>query len=269
MDDLFFYASKLIWLLISPDSLFLILMVIAVVLLYTGGQRWARRLLTLLTLVLIAVAVFPIGNWLLYPLESRFKTNPTLPDNIDGIVILGGAVLPRHSAAWGQLELNQYAERLNAGIQLARRYPTARVVFTGGSASMVADGPTEADMVRDHLISEGIEKERLLLERQARNTAENAVYTKKLIKPATDENWLLVTTAFHMPRSAGLFCKLNWPVIPFPVDHGTLPDSLFQPGFNLSDHAGTLVDATHEWVGLLAYYLSGRTDSLLPSGCRG
>jgi uncharacterized SAM-binding protein YcdF (DUF218 family) len=269
MDDLFFYASKLIWLLISPDSLFLILMVIALLLLYTGRQMWGRRLLTVLTLALIAVAVFPIGNWLLYPLEARFTANPELPQDVDGIIILGGAVMPRISEAWGQLETNQYAERLSAGIALARRYPTARVVFTGGSASMIANRPTEADMVEDHLISEGIQQDRLILERQSRNTAENAFYTKKLIKPRGDETWLLVTTAFHMPRSVGLFCKRNWPVIPVPVDHGTLPDSLFQPGFNLSDHAGTLVDATHEWVGLLAYYLSGRTDSLLPSGCRG
>ena len=267
MDDLFFYAAKLIWLVISPDSLFLLLIMLGLLLLYLGRWHAARRLFTALTLALLLITVLPLGNWLLYPLETRFTSNPRLPDNIDGIIVLGGSVLPRHSAAWGQLETNQYAERLHAGVALARRYPSARLVFTGGSASIIAGRPSEADMVSTYFQDHGIPAQRLLLERRSRNTAENASLSKQLVNPMSGENWILVTTAFHMPRSVGVFCRLDWPVIPYPVDHGTLPDSLWNPGFNLSDHAGTLVDASHEWVGLLAYFLKGRTDSLLPSGC--
>jgi uncharacterized SAM-binding protein YcdF (DUF218 family) len=267
MDDGFFYASKLIWLVASPSSLFLILMIVSVVLLFAGYQVIARRLLATLTALLLFIAVFPVGSWLLYPLEARFDSNPSLPADIDGIIILGGSVMPQQSEAWGQLETNQFAERLIAGVSLSRRYPSARVVFTGGSASIFPGRPTEADMVRDYFVEEGISEQRLVMEKLARNTAENASFSKKLIDPKAGEKWVLVTTAFHMPRSIGLFCQQNWPVIPYPVDHDTVPDRLFQARFNVADHASTLDTAAHEWAGLLAYYLTGRIDSLLPSAC--
>jgi uncharacterized SAM-binding protein YcdF (DUF218 family) len=78
---------------------------------------------------------------------------------------------------------------------------------------------------------------------------------------------VVITTAFHMPRSIGLFCKQNWPVIPYPVDHATNPEKLFKLNFNLADHVSSLTDASHEWVGLLAYFLTGKIDQILPKTC--
>jgi len=267
MDDLFFYSAKIIWLIISPDNLFVILFIFSVFLLLIGKKHFALWMQGLLALSLLVISLFPVGSWLLYPLEKQFATNPALPEHIDGIIVLGGSVLPLTSQEWGQLETNFAHERLSSFIELAKKYPGAQLLFTGGNASLQQAYPTEAEMVRDYLLSSGLEKERLQLESQARNTAENVILAKKMLTPETGQNWLLITTAFHLPRAVGLFCQQNWPVIPYPVDHQTTPSQMFKPGFNLIGHAGDLVVASHEWVGLLAYYLTGKIPALMPSNC--
>jgi uncharacterized SAM-binding protein YcdF (DUF218 family) len=268
MGDLFFYSSKIIWRIISPDSLFVLLLLIAALLFYFGHVDSARRLFTGIVVMVLFLSLLPIGNWMLYPLESRFRHNPDLPEHVDGIIILGGSVKAGMSAEWQQLETNRHAERLHSFIELARKYPDARLLFTGGNASINRDKPTEADMLKRHLNRLGINPERVIIENQARNTAENAYYAKQLAKPEDGSNWILITTAFHMPRSVGLFCQTSWPVIPYPVDHQTNPSRLMGISFNLLGHANSLNLALHEWTGLLAYYLTGRISSPFPQDCR-
>ena len=268
MDNLFFYSSKILWPLLSPDNLFLILLIISLLLIIFRHRKKGVALLSLLTFSLLMLAIFPLGDWMLYPLESRFQTNPRLPQDIDGIIVLGGSVIADRSQQWGQIETNQYHERLDYFIKLARKYPQARLIFTGGNASAFSNGPGEAEIVKDYFIDSGIKASRLMLENRARNTAENALLSKQLAQPQPGENWLLITTAYHMPRSVGVFCQQGWNVIPYPVDHFTQGIAeLYSPGFSLIYHAYNLVLATHEWLGLLAYYLSGKTSTLIPSGC--
>jgi len=268
MDELFFYALKIIWMLISPDNLFVILLLISFLLLIWGHNSKALILLGLLSLSLVLLSLFPVGSWLLYPLESRFETNPSLSDQVDGIIVLGGSVIPQTSQEWNQLQTNSSHERLSSFIQLAKRYPDARLLFTDGNASLNRQRSIEAEKVLPYLVDSGINQERLILDNQARNTFENVIQAKQLLKPEPGQNWLLITTAFHMPRSAGIFCQQNWPIIPYPVDHQTVPSQLYQVNFGLLDHANDLVAASHEWVGLLAYYLSGKTSELLPGSCK-
>jgi uncharacterized SAM-binding protein YcdF (DUF218 family) len=269
MNELFFYSAKILWMLLSPDNLFLILLIISLLLILFRHHKKGVTLLSLLTLGLLLLAVFPFGDWMLYPLESRFQTNPELPQNIDGIIVLGGSVVADRSRQWSQLETNQYHERLDYFIKLARQYPQARLIFTGGNSSVHPDEPTEAEMVKDYFIESGIEASRLMLEDRARNTAENAQFSKQLAQPKPAENWVLITTAYHMPRSVGVFCQQDWNVIPYPVDHFTQgAEDLYSPGFSLIYHANNLVLAAHEWLGLLAYYLAGKTPELVPAGCQ-
>ena len=267
MTELFFYTSKLLWVIVSPDNLFVILLSLSLILFLFHQQTKALILLSMLTFAVIMISVFPVGSWMFYPLERQFETNPPLPEKIDGIIILGGLVYPETSKAWQQLETNERHERLSEGIKLALKYPDARLVFTGGNAGLDREAPTEAEFVEQHLKSYGIAAERILIEAEARNTAENASLTKRLVKPLKTENWILVTTAFHMPRAIGVFCKQDWSVIPYPVDHQTVPDKAYTPSFDLISHASDLVNATHEWLGLLAYYKSGKIDQLVPQQC--
>jgi uncharacterized SAM-binding protein YcdF (DUF218 family) len=214
MDDLFFYSSKFIWNIISPDSLFVLLLAATVGMFYLGCQVLARRLLIFLFAAVVFLSLFPVGSWMLYPLETEFKHNPELLGQMDGIILLGGSIDAETSLAWGQLEMNYSAERLTSFIELARRYPEAELVFTGGNASINRSKPTEAGILNLHLHQLGLDPKRIQFENQAKNTIENAYYTKQLVKPSPNSKWLLITSALHMPRSIGVFCQNNWSLIP-------------------------------------------------------
>jgi len=268
MDTLFFFLSKLIWLLISPDSLLLILILVALVFLYLGNQQLAKKLLSIVSGLFIIIAFFPVGEWLLYPLESRFQTNPVLPDKITGVIVLSGAEDTELSNRWQQVELNNAAERNLAFLTLAQQYPKAKLLFTGGSGSLIEQNHKAADVAEKLFKQLGVDTTRIIFERESRNTYENAINSKKTVKPVKSETWILITTSWHMPRSVGIFCKAEWPVIPYPVDHQTNKDNLFRISFNLSNNLQTLKTAIKEWLGLFAYYLSGKTTSFLPSQCK-
>ena len=267
MNDLFFYSSKIIWFLISPIHFYLYLLSICILLLFTRYRQNARKILCVMLLFMWVVALFPVGSWLYYPLETRFQHNPKLPKTLDGIIVLGGSISPSKSHYWQQLETNRHHERLTTFIQLAKNYPEAKLLFSGGSASIKDNQPTEAEFVRQYFIDSGISGSRLIIEDRARNTAENIQYSKKLLNPQPGENWVVITTAFHMPRSVGLFCQQNWSVIPYPVDHASNPETLFNVDLNLADHTGSLNGASREWVGLLAYFLTGKINQILPTTC--
>lgn len=268
MDTLFFYISKLVWLLVSPDSLIFILILVTLAFLYAGKQKIAKILLTTISGLLILIAFFPVGEWLLFPLESRFQTNPQLPDKVDGIIVLSGAEATELSHLWEQVELGAAAERDFMFVTLAKKYPKAKLAFTGGTGSLINQEYKAADVAEKLFKELGFDIKRIIFERESRNTYENVVYSKKIIKPMENENWVLITTSWHMPRSVGIFCKTDWPVIPYPVDHQTKKGNLFRVDFNLSGNLNTLRTAIKEWIGLFAYYLSDKTTSFFPEQCK-
>lgn len=267
MDTLFFFVSKLVWLLASPDSLLLILILATLIFSYTGKQKIVKALLAMISAFLILIAFFPVGEWLLYPLESRFQTNPSLPDKVDGIIVLSGAENAELSHLWGQVELGAAAERDLMFLTLARQYPKAKLVFTGGTGSLLKQEYKAADIAEKLFNNLGFNTSRIIFERESRNTYENVIYSKKIIKPEKNKNWILITTGWHMPRSVGIFCKADWPVIPYPVDHQTKKGNLFRIDFNLANNLYTLKTVIKEWLGLFAYYLSGKTTGFLPNKC--
>ena len=268
MDTLFFLISKIVWLLLSPDSLLLILILLTLVLLYIGKNKQAKIVLTTISGILIILSFFSIGEWLLYPLETRFPTNPRLPQQIDGIIVLSGAENSLLSSVWDQVELNAASERDLTFLSLAKKYPTAKLIFTGGTGSLINQEYKAADVAKKLFEQQGFDTTRILFERESRNTYENVVYSKNLVKSIKNENWILITTSWHMPRSVGIFCKAGWPVIPYPVDHQTNKDNLFRINFNLIDNLQILKTAIKEGLGLFAYYLSGKTDLFFPEQCK-
>lgn len=265
---LFFLLSKLIWLFISPDSLLLILLLITLVLLYKNKIKQAKVLLSTISGVVVFISLFPIGEWLLYPLESHFQNNPTLPAQVDGIIVLSGSEDTLLSSVWNQVEVGNAAERNLSFLTLARKYPKAKLVFTGGTGSLINQEYKAADVAKKLFEQQAFDIKRILFERESRNTYENAIYSKKIVKPLANEKWLLITTSWHMPRSVGIFCKAEWPVIPYPVDHQTNKDNLFRIDFDLLNNLYTLRTAIKEWLGLVAYRLTGKTTSFLPEQCK-
>ena len=264
MDTVFFLASKIIWALISPDSLIVILGVSAWIAAIVKWQRISRSLLASCALLLVLIGFFPVGEWLIAPLENRFTTNAALPSEVDGIIVLGGAISPRMSNIWQQPELGGGADRITNFLYLARIYPNAQLVFTGGSGAVTKQEFKEAEMAQILLDQVGLAERAIIFESESRNTSENARNSKELVTPDNNENWLLITSAFHMPRSIGVFCQQQWAVQPYPVDHYSQKANLLRVNFSFGENLLVLGVAIREWVGLVAYRVSGRTDRLLP-----
>ena len=267
MDSIFFFLSKLVWMVTAPDSLLLILLLIAWTLLWRGKNRSAKRVLGFVVGILMVVALFPVGEWILYPLEIRFPKNPVLPQKVDGVIVLSGTENAILSTKWNQVELGDATERLLTFQTLARRYPEAKLVFTGGSGSMVYQGYKGADVAKMLFEQQGMNISHVTFESESKNTYENVVFSKLLAKPVSGENWILITSAFHMPRSVGIFCQAGWPMIPYPVDHYTWPGNLFRVDLGLASHLSILSMGIKEWLGLVIYYSTGKTATLFPLSC--
>lgn len=267
MDNLFFYISKLVWLLISPDSFLLILIILSLLFLYMGRLQLVKVCLTITSSLLLVIAFFPVGEWLLYTLESHFQTSPVLPEKIDGIIVLSGAEDAVLSSLWEQVELNGAAERDLMFLALAKKHPEAKLVFSGGSGSLTMQEHKGADVAKKLFKQLGFDVAKIIFERESRNTYENIILSKKIIQPDKNQNWVLITTGWHMPRSVGIACKANWAVIPYPVDHATKKGDLLRIDFDLLANLNTLNTGIKEWLGLFAYYLSGKTTAILPKQC--
>ena len=262
---MFFAFSKTFGFFTVPSNALMLLAALGAALMATRFKRAGRRL-AVSGIALLAVAGFlPLGNALMLPLEQRFPPWDAARGAPDGIVVLGGAIGPAMSAARGEPALNESAERMTAVVELARRFPRARIVFSGGDASLLGDQPSEAPFALELLQSFGIPRQRIELEGASRNTYENAGFTRALVKPKSGERWLLVTSAHHMPRSIGCFRRAGFAIEAYPVDWRTRgrPD-LFRPFGSAAAGLARTDAAAREWIGLFAYWLTGRTAELFP-----
>ena len=262
---MFFTLSKTVGYLLLPSNFLIGLGVLGAILLLTRFAR-AGRMLMVTALVLLAICAFsPLGNFLLYPLEQRFPKWDGSRGEPDGIIVLGGPIDADLSAAHGVTVTTSASDRIIGGATLAHRYPNARLVYTGGSANLLSNDAREADYATALFQGLGIPKSRLTMERQSRNTKENAEFSKQVVKPKPGERWLLVTSAYHMPRSIGLFRTAGFAVEAYPVDWKTgTKEDLFKY-YVVASGGLQLVDAAvREWMGLIAYRIRGSTDALLP-----
>lgn len=258
-----FYLSKILWWIVQPGNLLVLLLAACAVLLWTRWRRLARGGIAGIAMSFTLILLFPFGNWLITPLENRFSRPDTLPP-LDGIIVLGGGFELPVLNSRGLPELNAAGDRYTAFVALARQFPQARLILSDGDPALFLNQGAAADVKQAFFTDLGLPPGRITFENQSRNTYENVVKSKSLIRPQAGENWALVTSAAHMPRSVGLFRKAGWPVIAYPVDYRTAPAPELgrQPDFSRNLRAVDL--AVKEWVGLAAYYAMGRTDNLFP-----
>lgn len=267
MDNLFFIASKLLWFIVKPDNLLIGALIFSVILAFTQQQKLARKCFISVASITILIAIIPIGNWLLYPLETRFNTQPKLPEKVDGVILLGGSFITATSHAWGKVQTNHHADRIHQFLKLKQQYPQAKAVFTGGDSSLSKQHPSEAYYAKKLMQQLGIKNQTIQYESKARNTYENIINLKHMLQPAPNEHWIVVTSAFHLPRTVGIFCQAEWKIIPYPADFHSNPNSLLSPTLQLGNNLETLNMAIREWLGLSAYYLTGKTKQWLPKTC--
>jgi uncharacterized SAM-binding protein YcdF (DUF218 family) len=248
-----------------PSNLLILLGLAGIALMATRRKRAGTRMTVASILLLAAANFLPIGNLLIKPLEGRFPEWDARRGAPDGIVVLGGAISASLSQGYDEPVVDRDSGRIMAMAKLARAYPNTRIVYSGGDASLLGNEPPETDFVYPLLDSFGIPRSRVILEARSRNTAENAVYTKELVKPKAGERWLVVTSAEHMPRAIGCFRKAGFPVEAYPVgwNTGRTLDPMLSR--TLARGLARLDAAAHEWIGLFAYWLTGKTTEFLPS----
>jgi uncharacterized SAM-binding protein YcdF (DUF218 family) len=263
---MFFVLSKLIGFFLVPSNILVGLGLAGIVLLAIGYVRAGRWMLIASVVLIAAVGILPIGSGLALPLEARFPRWDATRGPPTGIIVLGGGVIKSQiSADRGEIVLGRTAERIIAASELARRYPDARIVFTGGNSNLIAGGSVEADFVIRFFKELGVPRDRLIVERKSRNTAENVAFTKQLVTPKAGERWVLVTSAMHIPRAVGVFQKAGFAVDAYPVDYQTTgTKDLWTLSGSLMDGIHKTDLAVHEWVGLLVYWMAGRTSMLFP-----
>ncbi|MCX4187590.1 YdcF family protein [Methylophaga sp. OBS4] len=265
MDNLFFVISKITWGFLSPSSLMIWLLLLTTLLLWLNYVRQTKRLLLLLSLAGFFMLAYPVSDWLMYPLETRFSQLEILPESIDGIVVLGGAEELKLSRSWNSAEVGQGAERILAAAKLAQHYPDVPIIYTGGSNLVqMQDLDKKGVISKALLIQAGVDESRLILESDSRNTFENFLRIKPVL-PQADGRYLLVTSAFHMPRSVGVARQQQINVVPYPVDFRSNHPQYRYWDFDLFAHLQVLESAWHEWLGLSVYFLTGKTAEWLPA----
>ena len=257
--------SKILWFFMDPSNLLLIALCLGTLLIYLRPDRLGRRLLSFTAVMAVIIATLPIGHNLIVILENRFPAVQKLPAKVDGIIVLGGVVNEDLTQARGQISIGGAVERLISFAALSKQYPNAKLVFTGGSGKILRQNIKEGDVVGPFLVDLGVDIKRLTIENNSRNTYENAVLSKRLAQPLAKETWILITSAFHMPRSVGVFRQVGWDVVPFPVDYYLKDHLVLDLSFNLVGGISFLSRAIHEWLGLLFYWLTDRSVALFPS----
>ena len=260
MDTVFLVISKLIGTLLRPDMWIVIALASVVLALIKQRQRLALWVGGLTLFGLVTLGILPLGYVLLQPIERTYPTNPPL-SQINGIIVLGGGENVRASNYWGQMQLNEGGDRYAASVALAQRFSDAQLLFTGGSGALrdlTGAAVSEASVAESFFLNQGINRDRLLFEGLSRSTAENARLSLALANPTPDETWVLVTSAFHMPRAIRSFEVAGWgDLVAWPVDYRT---SKFTHGigWNLTRNLEVLNTAIREQVAQLSYRLTGR-----------
>ena len=250
-----YWISKAIWRLVEPDNLLLLIALFGLSSALVGRRRLGFGVLSAALVAMLCIATLPIGAAMLGSLEAQYP-EPRIEGSIDGVIVLGGALNPEAYFAHPGSGLNSAVARIIEAARLARAYPTARIVYSGGPRPSEAANANEGEAARDLLVALGVEPARITLDLESRNTYENAREAARLIEPRPGARWLLVTSAFHMPRAVACFRAVGFPVTAFPVDFKYRRRE--RVGFDFASGLTDLDLAAHEWVGLVAYRMLGR-----------
>ena len=260
-----FLISKIFWLVAQPLSIAFLLAALAALLGFSGWRKLSGAASLTAALVLFVTLYTTSGAVALQVLENRFAKPSGDPADLSCVIVLGGALENEVTTSRGGTEFNQAADRYVETLRLALKYPQARILVSGGDGSLSGEYEGESEASERFFAAFGISPDRLIKENASRTTYENTRQTSELLAREGLSDCLLVTSAFHMPRAMGLFRKAGISVTPWPVDYrtsgiATLSTDFTQPTSN----AQLTATATREWIGLLAYYLTGRIDQIFP-----
>lgn len=244
------------WWIINIDSFFVLLILIGAALLLITHKKWGRNFAITGCFGLVFLAIVPIGLWTMESLENRFPKLESVPQDMKGMILLGVSFDKMVSAARKEISYTPAAGSFIKFIELAKEYPNLQLVFSGN--------PFEAETAKKQFRLLGIDPARVVFEGDSKDTKENAAKTADLIHPKANEKWLLVTSAYHMPRAVGLFEKAGFHVTPYPVDYHTPGNYELWFFIGLKMNLAAWHATSREWLGMVINYILGRSDTLYP-----
>ncbi len=248
--------SKIFWMIFTPLTFIGICLTVGMCL---RQRRYGLWILGTGICLFLTIGFLPVGHNILVWLEGRYPV-PTLPNKIDGIIVLGGFIDLSQSVAHGEPQLNVHANRLSAFIALSRNYPQAKMVFSGGNGSVFDSSSSEAEQVHIVLKKLGFHDAKVVYEDKSRNTYENMVNSYQLVHPQAGENWVMISSAYHLPRAAGVFHSHDWPVIPYPAGYLTNGTYRWLPSPDVLGGFYKFQVALREIVGIIAYIFTERIE---------
>jgi uncharacterized SAM-binding protein YcdF (DUF218 family) len=251
-----FVLSKLMSAITQPLFWLVLWWVLALLLL----RRWKRSAVAMLWggLLLLGLLGFESApQALLRSLENRYPvpSRASVKEHV-GVIVLGGALQhPNSFQAHGQVPLGEAAERMTVPVGWMRQHPQLSLVFSGGEGRLLTTGVTEAELAQAFYAEQGVDMARVRLESGSRTTRENALQVAALLGEQCRKPWLLVTSAWHMPRSLPEFEAVGCRVTPYPVDFRTGADTPWTE-YSLARSLLLWQTALHEWLGLGVYRLT-------------
>ncbi len=245
------------WWVINIDIFFLTLLFLGGGFLIFRRKVWGKRLIIISCFGFAFFGVVPVGLWTIEHLENHFPKIESIPPDVKGMILLGGSFDKITTLARGETAYNLTAGRFIQFIELAKENPSLQLVFTGT--------PFEVETARERFRALGLDPNRIIFEGGSKDTRENAAKTAALLSPIPEEKWILITSAYHMPRSVALFRKAGFKVIPFPLDYHA--PGKYEPWFflGLTLNLEAWQASSREWLGMVINYLMGRSDEILPS----
>jgi uncharacterized SAM-binding protein YcdF (DUF218 family) len=260
---MFFELSKLLWIVAMPLNA-LCLLALAGFVLLPFKIKLGKCLVIGSMATILFLGIIPVGPMMITWLERHYPPVKELPGRVDGIIVLGGMFESYLSQTHGHISVNDHTDRVICFAELAKQYPRAVKIFSGGSGDYLHPDTRESTDAKQFMALTGLNRG-ILYEERSRNTYENALYSKELAKPEAGENWIVITSGYHLPRTMGIFEQLDWPVIPYACDQKT--DGTYSPFErmpNVTYNFMMLNIATRELLGSIMYRITGKSAFILP-----
>lgn len=262
--------SRVSWFFLQPSNLIVFLLIISslgVIYLNTGSKRYKLCIMTNLTTILIlgTISFTNFASWIMWPLEARFSEYRHLDtqEKYSGIILLAGSERTIISTYVDQPTFSNAGERLYQTVSAAKIFPNLPIIHSGGTKRRPNEW-SENEVAKVFFIDNQIDLKRVRFDEKSYNTYSNAKESKKLFEDHENEKWLLITSAFHMPRAVGAFQKVGINIHPYPVDYRTPLKYYTFFRLSMSENFRIFDLAIHEYLGLIAYYFTGRSSSIFP-----
>jgi uncharacterized SAM-binding protein YcdF (DUF218 family) len=247
-----FISSKLFNTLSNPTIWIILLSLTSILLFFIKKEKLYKISTLALIIIILIVYILPLGSLSIKFLEKNYY-NLKIPDNIDGIVVLGGIVNTKLTIEHDSLNFGRNSERLLEMVKIASQKEKIKIIFSGGNNNLIRNQTKEADLIKKYLTEMGIDISNILFENQSRNTYENLVFSKRLVQPKEKENWVLITSAFHMNRSLMIAKKIKWDLKPYPVDFRGFKRLDYYTLMGFDKNFENLKISLHEIIGILFY----------------